>query len=205
MPSRLRKGSMEFWPHRRAKKQMPRVRTWSRSAEPGFLGSIAFKAGMTHIMMMDDSASPAKGTEIARAVTVLEIPKVYIYGVRLYGKKYLYTQPAAESYDAALAKRVGINEAEQNLDKLKSDTSNFIDASALAFMDASNLGFGNKRVMRFEVAVGGKDVNEKIGFLEKWIGKEIIYSAVMLYEEFVGRICGTDAASCAGVVIAMAV
>ena len=185
MPQKMRKGSMEFWPHRRAKKQMPRVRTWSRSAEPGFLGSIAFKAGMTHVMMIDDTASPAKGTEIARAVTVLEIPKVYIYGVRFYGTKYLYTQPAAESYDAALAKRVGIKEAKQNLNELKSDTANFIDASALAFMDASNLGFGNKRVMRFEVAVGGKDVNEKVGFIEKWLGKEIKVADVLGVGDYV--------------------
>ncbi len=177
--SNMRRGSMEFWPHRRAKKQMPRVRTWPASAEPGFIGSVAFKAGMSHVMMMDDSESPSKGTEVARAVTVLEVPKVYIYGIRFYGINYLYTEPAAEAYDEALAKKVGIKKSGAKLADLKAKASEFTDATALAFMDASNLGFGNKRVMRFEVHVGGKDTAEKAAFVEKWIGKEIKISDVL--------------------------
>ena len=181
----MRKGSMEFWPHRRAKAQMPRVRTWPKSAEPGFLGSVAVKAGMTHVMMIDDSESPAKGTEVARAVTVLEVPKVYIYGVRFYGTKYLYTQPAAEAYDEALAKRVGINKQSSNFNELKAGAAKYIDASALAFADPSNLGFGNKHIMRFELQLGGKDVNDKIAFAEKWLGKEIRASDVVGIGDYV--------------------
>ncbi len=177
--SNMRKGSMEFWPHRRAKKQMPRVRTWASPAEPGFSGSVAFKSGMSHVMMIDDSGSPAKGTEVARAVTVLEIPKVYIYGIRFYGTRYLYKEPAAEAYDEALAKKVGISKSESKLADLKSKQGGFTDVSALAFMDASSLGFGNKRIMRFEVHVGGKDVAEKAAFIEKWLGKEIRISDVL--------------------------
>jgi large subunit ribosomal protein L3 len=176
---------MEFWPHRRAKKQLPRVRTWPESAEPGFLGSVAFKAGMTHVMMIDDSESPAKGTEVARAATILEMPRVHIYGIRFYGTKYLYTQPAAEAYDLALAKSIGIKESKQNLGELKAKTASFTDASALAFMDASNLGFGNKRVMRFELGVGGKDVNEKAAFIEKWIGRELKIADVLGVGDYV--------------------
>ena len=181
----MRKGSMEFWPHRRAKAQMPRVRTWPKSAEPGFLGSVAVKAGMTHVMMIDDSDSPSKGTEIARAVTILEVPKVYMYGVRFYGTKYLYTQPAAEAYDAALAKKVGINKPGRDLSELKAGAERYTDISVLAFADQGNLGFGNKSVMRFELQLGGKDINEKIAFAEKWLGKEIRASDVVRTGDYV--------------------
>lgn len=152
---------------------MPRIRTWPSVSEAGFLGGVAFKAGMTHIAMTDDSESPSKGTEVARAVTILEIPKVYIYGIRFYGTKYLYDQPAGEAYDEALAKKVGINKTSTKLADLKSKAAEYIDASALAFTDPSNLGVGNKKLYRFELHVGGKDVNDKIAFIEKHLGKEI--------------------------------
>ncbi len=181
----MRKGSMEYWPHRRAKKQMPRVRTWKSVAEQGLLGGVAFKAGMTHIMMIDDRESPSKGTEIARAATILEIPKIFIYGIRFYGKKYLYRQPSAETYDANLAKRVGINKGSEKINELKTRSSEFIDATALAFSDASNLGFGNKKVMRFELHVGGKDVAEKLSFIEKFVGKEIKISDILSEGDYI--------------------
>ena len=200
MPQKMRKGSMEFWPHRRAKAQMPRVRTWLKSAEPGFMGSVAFKAGMTHIMMVDDSASPAKGTEVSRAVTVLEMPKVYLYGIRFYGTKYLYTQPSSEAYDATLAKKVGINKTDTDLSKLKADTSKYVDVSALAFLDASNLGFGNKRVMRFELGIGGKDVNDKLAFVEKFFGKEIKINDVLGVGDYVDTTSISKGKGWAGVI-----
>lgn len=198
--SNMRKGSMEYWPHRRAKKQMPRVRTWPALAEQGFDGAIAFKAGMTHITMIDDSGSPSKGTEVSRAVTVLEIPKVYVYGMRLYKTKYLYTQPAIEVYDENLAKKVGINKSKHKLADVKAKVSDFSNATALLFVDPSNLGFGNKRVMRFEVNVGGKDVKEKADFVEKWLGKEIKISDVVGVGEYIDTVSISKGKGWAGVI-----
>ncbi len=198
--SNMRKGSMEFWPHRRAKKQMPRVRTWPSSATPGFLGAVAFKAGMTHVAMVDDSESPSKGTEVSRAVTVVEMPKVYIYGIRFYAKKYLYTQPATEAYDAALAKRVGINKAGKGISDLKQKLSEFSDVSALAFADPSNLGFGNKRLMRLELHVGGKDAADKMAFIEKFLGKEIRLADVAGAGDYIDVISISKGKGWAGVI-----
>ncbi len=176
----MRKGSLEYWPHRRAKKQMPRMRTWPSMAEQGFAGFVAYKVGMTHITMIDDSESPSKGSEISRAVTILEIPKVYIYGIRFYKKDYLYNEPFGEVYDATLAKKVGIAKIKENdIAKMKQDLSQYEDVRALAFLDAAPLGFGNKRVMRFELHLGGKSNEEKLEFAEKWLGKEARISDVV--------------------------
>ncbi len=182
----MRKGSLEFWPHRRAQRQMPRVRSWPSVAEQGFLGFLGVKAGMTHVTMIDDSESPAKGTEVSRAVTVIEMPKVYLYGVRAYRTNYLYNEPFSEVYDANLAKRVGINAVKKNdLATLKEKAGEFNDIRALFFADQSNLGFGNKRVMRFETPVGGKDNSDKIAFIEKWLGKEIKASDVLNVGDYI--------------------
>ncbi len=183
--SKHHRGSLEYWPHRRAHKQMPRVRNWPSIAEAKFEGFVAVKAGMTHVAMIDDSESPAKGSEVSRAVTILEMPRVFIYGVRLYGNS-AYKGSAAEVHDKALSQKVGIkNDKSAALNAVKQDLSKYVDASALAFCDESNLGFGNKRVLRFEIPVGGKSVEEKVTFLEQWLGKELKASNVFNTGEYI--------------------
>ncbi|MCL5008288.1 MAG: 50S ribosomal protein L3 [Candidatus Marsarchaeota archaeon] len=170
----MRKGSLEYWPHRRAKKLMPRVRSALQTQEKSMLGFVAFKAGMTHVMMIDDTEGPAKGTEVARAVTVLEVPKVQIYGIRLYSMGYSYKHSAGEIYDSAAAAKVGIKTIKNNdISQFKSKPDKLHDVTLLAFLDPAALGFGNKRVMRFEVPVGGKDSAEKLSFAEGVLGKEV--------------------------------
>ena len=48
-----RKGSMQYWPRKRAKKPLARVRAWSDATDVKALGLIGYKVGMTHIMMKD--------------------------------------------------------------------------------------------------------------------------------------------------------
>jgi large subunit ribosomal protein L3 len=181
----MRKGSLEYWPHRRARKQMPRVRTWVHSSKPEFLGFVAFKAGMSHITMInDDDYSPSKGTEISRPVTILEIPKVNVYGMRFYSKPF-YKEPGPAYYDKNMAKTLGISKLKNNnLEALKNNQK-FIDVTALLYLDASTLGFGNKKIMRFEVGIGGNTLSEKATFIEKWIGKQIDVGDVLSEGEYV--------------------
>ncbi len=171
----MRKGSLEYWPHRRAIKQMPRVRSTPVVNEASLLSFAAFKVGMTHVMMTDDSESPAKGTEVARAVTVLEIPRIFVYGARFYKNSYSsYKTVAGEAYDMALAANVGIKKAKKNdINAFKNDLANMIDVTMLAYLDPENLGFANKKIMRFEIHVGGKNATERFGFIESHIGKEL--------------------------------
>jgi large subunit ribosomal protein L3 len=180
------RGSLEFWPHRRAQRLLPRVRSWAAAAEPSVVSLIAFKAGMTHISMIDDSQSPTKGQEVVRAVTAVVLPKMFVYGARLYSKKYVYTQPAAEVYDKALAQKLGIkNTKAGSLDEAKKKAGEYSDVRALAFADPEPLGIGIKKAIRFEFPVGGKDTASKLAFVEKLIGKEIKPSEVIGNGDFV--------------------
>ncbi len=201
----MRRGSLEFWPHRRAKKIMPRVRTWPYSEEPKFLGLVAFKAGMTHIGMMDDSEAPSKGSEIITSATVLEVPRIFVYGIRLYKKRgdNEYKETSNEFYSKDLAISLGIKKTENVVEKLsdiKSDLSKFVDVSALMYLDASPLGFGNKRKLRFEVGVGGKDIQSKIEFAEKWLGKEVKLFDVFADGDYIDTISVSKGKGWAGVI-----
>ncbi len=183
----MRRGSLQYWPHRRAKKQMPRVRTWASSAEASFEGLVAYKVGMTHISMIDDTESTFKGQEVTKPVTILEIPKVHVYGLRFYKTIDNYRKAAGEVIVKEITAPVGIKNTKNTLDKLegfKKDAS-IDDVTALLYLDASNLGFGNKRVMRFEIALGGKDVSDKIAFAEKWLGKEVKVHDVLKDGDFI--------------------
>ncbi|MDE1855018.1 MAG: 50S ribosomal protein L3 [Candidatus Micrarchaeota archaeon] len=180
------RGSLEYWPHRRAQRLLPRVRNWPTPAEPSVLSLVAFKAGMTHIGMIDDSQSPTKGQEITRAATVVVFPKMFVYGARLYKKSYLYRQPATEVYDAAMAEKVGIKKVKSgNVEEAKKKAGEYDEVTALAFADPTPLGIGIKKMIRFEFPVGGKDTASKIAFIEKAIGKEIKPSEVLANGDFI--------------------
>jgi large subunit ribosomal protein L3 len=154
------------------------MRSWPSVAEPSFLGFAAFKAGMTHVTMIDDSDSPAKGSEVSRAATLLEIPELHVYGIRLYTKKYEYKEPATDYIDQNLAKKLHIKNIKNSIEKLP-DPSTFTDATALVFIDPANLGIANNRIKRMEIAVGGKSAKEKAEFIKGWIGKSVKVTDVL--------------------------
>ena len=68
-----RRGSIQFWPRKRAKSETPRIRHWLKTNSK-ILGFAGYKAGMTHIMRKDTSSSRTKGEIVSDAVTVVECP-----------------------------------------------------------------------------------------------------------------------------------
>ncbi len=192
---------MEFWPHRRAKRKLPRIRSWPNLAEPSFLGLAFFKVGMTHVNMIDDSESSSKGSEVARPATVLEAPKVFVYGIRFY-KKDTYKEPVAEIYFPEYAKKLGIKNAKYSIDDIAKfkDDPEVIDVTSLMFLDPSNLDFGNKSIMRFEVPVGGKSISEKVEFIAKWLGKEVKLSDIIKEGDYIDVTAITKGKGWAGVI-----
>ena len=77
---------MQYWPRKRAAKQTTRVRSVNRKGT-GLVEFAGYKAGMTHIMVIDNRKnSELKGEEISVPVTVIEVPKLRIIGARSYRK-----------------------------------------------------------------------------------------------------------------------
>lgn len=182
----MHRGSLEYWPHRRARNILPRMRTCANLAEPSFSSLLAFKAGMTHVCLTDASESPSKGQEIARAATLIVFPKIFVYGIRLYKKDYLYKQPSGVVYDKNLAQKVGIKAtANTDLAEAKKKIKECTDVAALAYADPSTLKIGIKHPIRFELPIGGADPESKFAFLEKWLGKEIKPSDMLGAGEFI--------------------
>ncbi|MCO8266749.1 50S ribosomal protein L3 [Haloferax prahovense] len=97
-PSRPRKGSMGFSPRKRAVKEVPRIKSWpSDDGSPALQGFAGYKAGMTHVMMVNDEAdSPREGMEESVPVTVVETPPMRAVALRAYEQTPYGMKPQTE-------------------------------------------------------------------------------------------------------------
>ena len=97
-PSRPRKGSMGFGPRTRSTSEVPRVRSWpDDDGSPALQGFAGYKAGMTHVVMVNDEAnSPREGMEESIPVTVVETPPMRAVAVRAYEDTPYGSQPVTE-------------------------------------------------------------------------------------------------------------
>src|SRR3990167_4098018 len=87
MPKRTRPrhGSLQYWPRKRAKRIVTRTRHWAPSKDAKPLGFAGWKAGMTHVQLIDqNSKSPTFGKTIVRPVTVLDAPSLFVAAIRFY-------------------------------------------------------------------------------------------------------------------------
>ena len=80
-----RSGSLQFWPRKRAKKIVPRIKSWSNSPDTKPLAFIGYKAGMTHILIKDNRKhSQTKNESVSLPVTIIECPPLKIFSTRFY-------------------------------------------------------------------------------------------------------------------------
>src|SRR5438132_30884 len=94
-----RRGSLAYRPRGRAKRFVPRVRTWPRvgGSAPVLLGFPSFKAGTIHAITTDDrEKTPNFGKPLFNPATVLAVPEAEVVGVRLYARENGGERPIAE-------------------------------------------------------------------------------------------------------------
>lgn len=186
MPHR---GSLQYWQHRRAQKRMPRVRSSPKnSKDPLPTNFVAYKVGMMHIGMISDTESHSKGTEISVPCTVLELPKMEVYGARFYSTDINgYKKTALEIHNKELAtklKEKKIKNTEDKLASIKNDMGKFSDITVLVVAYPKGLSVDQHHPMRFETSLGGTN-EEKFNFINSRLGKEIKASELLKNGEYV--------------------
>ncbi len=109
MPKRPRHGSLQFWPRKRAGKQIPSV-NWKpvESKEEGILGFITYKVGMASVSVLDSTPnSMTKGKKIIIPATILEAPNMKVFSVRFY-KYGIPMKDVVVSNDKELKKKLKV-------------------------------------------------------------------------------------------------
>lgn len=186
----MTRGSHQFWQRRRASKILPRIRAKpSLKGEARLANIVAYKVGMSNLMMIDDSESPAKQQEVNKACTVLEVPQMELYGIRFYRKNPYsgYLEVATELYSKDAIKKFGIKTENDDtkLNKFKDGLKKFQDVTALIVAYPETTGSDQKHIERFESFVDAKKIEEKFLFLSNNLGKEIKIDSTFKQGEYI--------------------
>ena len=105
-----RKGSLQFWPRKRAKKFLPSVnwRFLKDGSSKNLKGFIAYKAGMASAYVKDNTPdSRTKDKKITVPVTILECPKMKILSVRFYKNKKVVKDVLNNKLDNVIVEYAG--------------------------------------------------------------------------------------------------
>lgn len=170
-----RHGSLQFWPRKRAKKIIPRIRSWAKVKETKLLGFPAYKVGMTHVQYKDTvKKSETEGQQINIPVTVLECPPIKIlsalfYKLTPYGLK-LSKEVLAPKLDKELLRRLPKNNQTHKLDDIKAE--DYYDIKIKIYTQPSKTTIGKKIPDIMQIALGGSN-EDKLAFIKEHFSKEI--------------------------------
>ncbi|AKG92259.1 archaeal ribosomal protein L3 [Geoglobus ahangari] len=179
---RPRRGSLGFSPRKRASSIIPRIRAWPVTSEVKALGFAGYKAGMTHVVMVDDRKnSPTYGEEIVVPVTVIETPPLKVMGVRVYRKTQYGLQIAGEVWatnlDEHLARRLNLPKNGKDPEELK-QIEDIAEVRLITYTQPYRITGVPKKVPDvMEQKVGG-DAAEALDYAISKLGGEIKVSEV---------------------------
>lgn len=167
---RPRRGSLQFYPRKRAAKFLPSA-NWSpvSSKENGLLGFIAYKVGMATALIKDNTEkSMTKAKQVAMPVTILEVPAMKIFSVRFY-KEGRVMKEIVVSNDKELKRKLKVPKQPKKLDKAPEGCE---DIRVLVYSLPKQTSI-KKTPDLIEVAVSAED---KLEFVKTLVGKELSLS-----------------------------
>lgn len=202
-----RRGSLAYLPRGRAKALIARVRTWPEvEGRPTLLGFAGYKAGMTHVHMVDTNpSSPNYGKEIVCPTTVIDTPPMGVCAIRTYVETPDGLQAFTEAWmknPPADLKRVltlpekfddkkPLNKIEQNLDRIKEFRVILCTQPRLA-------GVSTKEPEVMEVKIGGGAVQQQFEYAKSLLGNRVKISDAFKEGQFVDVLSITKGKGIAG-------
>jgi len=206
---RPRRGSLGFWPRKRAQDIVARVKNWADKKEAKLLGFAGYKAGMTSVMFVDNRPKAStKGEEIRKPVTIIEAPPLKILSVRLYSKTpyglKAIGEVLADNLDKHLARamfmpkpernkvplgpakqeNVSLGKREAKLETLKLLLPEASEVRVVAHTQPQATGFGKKTPDILEIPIGGT-TEEGFNYAVSILGKEISAADIFKAGEYV--------------------
>lgn len=171
---RPRKGSLQYWPRKRASKLLPRV-NWSsistKDSKKTLKGFIGYKVGMASAFVKDETPnSMTKGKRIVVPVTIMECPPMRVFSVRLYKAGIVKTEILAENPGKELKRRIKLPKKKPK--KLEEVSPNeYDDVTLICYSEAKKTGI-KKTPDLSEIGLSGT-VEEKLNFAKEKLGKDI--------------------------------
>ncbi|QQG39859.1 MAG: 50S ribosomal protein L3 [Candidatus Aenigmatarchaeota archaeon] len=185
---RPRRGSLQYWPRKRAARIHPNVSIDSakvtvEGTRP--LAFAAYKAGMTHLIAVDAvKGSPSFNQPIAVPVSVLDAPPLLVLGFRCYAASGRSSVASFDVYADGVPKelRVSLKSKHKAADVEKN--KNVDNVRLIVSTQPTKSGIAKKTPEIFEVDIGGK-LGEKIKYASEKLGKEITVGEVFNEGQFI--------------------
>ncbi|MBT4651311.1 50S ribosomal protein L3 [Candidatus Woesearchaeota archaeon] len=175
-----RRGSMQFWPRKRSRHNLARIRSWPSNNVAKPLGFIGYKAGMTHLMAEDNHPkSITKGQEISLPTTIIDCPPMFVCGVSFYKKSILGLQKSSQIFAEKLNKDLSrkIQLPKKTINKIN-DITEFADLRLLVQSQPKLTTTGDKKPRLLEIALGGSK-EDKLAYAKEKLGQEIKIEEVL--------------------------
>jgi len=172
---------MAYYPRKRARSIVARVRNWGSSEEVKLLGFAGYKVGMLHVIKTEDNPnSPFYGQEVAKAVTVIETPPLLVLGVRTYESTPYGLRTLCEVWAENLPKDLGrvftVPKKEsyhkEQLERMRSLEERTSEVRVIVSTQPRLAGIHKKRPEVFEIKVGGEP-SKALEYAMGLLGKEV--------------------------------
>ncbi len=204
--SHPRRGSMAFSPRKRSARHFGHVKSWPETdaSEVRVQGFAGWKAGMTHVMARDlNPKSTSAGQEIRIPVTVVEVPKMRVLGVRGYkmtpygkqavGEAWVSAEQIEEAFPQLFQRKLHKNSlknhsTDKHIEALKAE--DLVEVRAIvATQPHSITGTPSKTPEVMELGLVGGDSEAKLDWAKEKMGEELSISDVFeegVYVDAVG-------------------
>jgi large subunit ribosomal protein L3 len=189
-----RHGSLAYLPRGRAKRTAGRIRFWPKIEEgPTLLGFMGYKAGMTHILMVEDKpGSMNLGKEVSHPATILDVPPIIVFALRAYVRNQNGLQTLTEAwmkdppkdFDRALVLPEQFN-TEENLKTIEEALDQIAEIRLLAATQPRLAGVPKKKPDIMEIKVDGGSIKEQIEYAKNILGKNVSVTDVFKEGRFV--------------------
>jgi len=166
---RPRWGSLQFWPRKKAEKEIPSVNwkaLYNSPAKNHLLGFVCYKVGMKSVLVKDNTPnSMTKGKSIVIPVTVLECPALKVFSIRLYKNNQVVGEILSSSFEKEIKRRMKMPK------NAKNEERDFDDARIIAYSLVKRTEI-KKSPDIMEIGLKGSP-QEKLEFAKSILNREI--------------------------------
>src|SRR5438445_10092876 len=136
-----RRGSIAYYPRKRARRFYPKLRVIPQSEKAKISGYAAYKAGMSQAILVDSrKGSPTFGQEITVPVTILDCPPLKVVGIRAYYSSPYGNKAFTEVWTKNLPKEIprkikGKKVDQENINKIEENLQKIADLRFIVYAD----------------------------------------------------------------------
>ncbi len=178
-----RRGSLQYWPRARSRREYVRVRSWNPKGTQGLLAFSGYKAGMIRVVYKDtEKNSPTYNETLAVPCTVLECPPLRIFSARFYAHSpqglRAIKEIRAPKLEKHAVRKIVLQKKTHDAEAFSSFPAGCVDVRVVVYTQPHKTSIGKKKPELFEVALGGS-LDEKLTFVREHLEKEIPLTAAM--------------------------